>query len=77
MFCHRPIIVVGLMLPQQTLLVISGIGAARASYLGAFPDGVIRSHEFILSDQAPAVLAVVTHTCAIFLATLRLVWSEA
>ena len=73
MFCHKPLRMVGLMLPQQALLVVSGIGAAKAVYLGSFPDGVIRSHEFILSDQAPALLAVLTHTCAILLATMRVV----
>jgi hypothetical protein len=76
MFCRRPTIMVGLMLPQQTLLIISALGAGRAVWSSSFADGVIRSQAFILSDQAPALLAAFVHTFAIFLCVLRLVDGE-
>ena len=50
------------MLPQQSLLIISAIGAAHAIYLGQFADGVVRSRFFIAADQVPAILAAVGHT---------------
>ncbi len=77
MFCKSPRVVVGLMLPQQSLLIISAVGAARAILLGHFPDGTMRSHEFILNDQAPALLAAATHTLAIFLCAIRVARREA
>lgn len=50
------------MLPQQTFLIISAIGAIHAMMLGHFADGVMRSRWFIISDQSPAVLAAAGHT---------------
>jgi len=50
------------MLPQQSLLIISAVGAAHAIYLGQFADGVVRSRFFIAADQLPAILAAIGHT---------------
>ena len=50
------------MLPQQSLLIISAVGAAHAIYLGQFADGVVRSRFFIAADQVPAILAAIGHT---------------
>lgn len=64
-----------LMLPQQTLLVMSSIMATQAMWMGHFADGVARSHFFIIADQSPAVIAMAIHTYAVVLAARReLVW---
>lgn len=44
------------LLPQFTLLGCSAYGAIRAMVLGTFADGVIRSHTFLMADQAPSVI---------------------
>ena len=52
-------------LPQQSLLVYSAIGAIQAIVASQFADGVIRPRAFIAADQFPAVALCVFHTCAI------------
>jgi hypothetical protein len=54
-----------LLIPQQLILMLSAGGAVKATILGAYADGVIRSHGFILADQAPAILAAVCQTLSI------------
>lgn len=59
----RPASVVGLLslLPQQTLLVFSGIGAVVAISSGHFADGVPRGAAFLVMDQGVYVLLAVLH----------------
>jgi hypothetical protein len=59
-----------LMLPQQFFLIVSAAGALRAVIEGHFADGVVRSREFLLSDQIPAVLMALGHTLAIIMRVL-------
>lgn len=54
-----------LMLPQQLLLVSTGISILRAVAMGSYADGVQRASLFILADQWPALVMVVFHTIAI------------
>lgn len=53
-----------LMLPQQFLLFISAGAATKAMILGSFADGTVRSHWFLIADQAPAVLIATLHFVA-------------
>ena len=53
-----------LMMPQQCLLFISAFAALHAVVDAQFADGVIRSREFILADQAPAIIGATAHTLA-------------
>ena len=53
------------LLPQQMLLVISAVGAAKAMWLSQFADGVIRPREFLIADQIPVILTAIFHTLAI------------
>lgn len=69
--CRGRLVGVSLMLPQQFLLVISAVGAAHAMEVAHFADGVERSRAFIISDQAPAVLASIGHTIAVLRYALR------
>lgn len=53
------------LLPQSAVLWLGAYGAWKAMTLGMFADGVIRSHEFLITDQAPAVIAAIFHTAAV------------
>lgn len=54
-----------LILPQQFLVTVSAIGAVGAMLSGHFADGIIRPNEFIIADQAPAVLLAAMHAAAL------------
>jgi len=54
-----------LLLPQQTLLIITAIGAVLAAISGHYADGVPRPTLFILADQFPPILIAAAHTVAI------------
>ena len=54
-----------LLIPQQLILLISGIGAIHAMRLSQFADGVVRPWAFIAADQTPYVLVAALHTLAI------------
>lgn len=66
MIIHHRMWSVILMLPQQTLLFVSAVGAVKAIVLGHFADGVQRSRMFIATDQEPAIILAVLYTIAIF-----------
>jgi len=68
---RKPLAGLLLMLPQQTLLLISAFGAAAAIASSHFADGVVRSRAFIAADQIPAILAAVGHTIAIVRYTIN------
>jgi hypothetical protein len=53
------------LLPQQALLTLSACGAVAAVVAGQYGDGVARPPEFILADQAPAIIAFILHTAVI------------
>lgn len=63
---NRPLLSFILITPQQFIVVISSIGAISAMLSGHFADGIIRPHEFIIADQAPAVLLGIMHAIALF-----------
>lgn len=67
---------IALMLPQQFTLTMSAWGAMSATLAGHFGDGVVRSHTFILADQAPAILAAIGHTLAIIGMGKRAQWNS-
>lgn len=50
---------------QQIILGVSAFGAIRAMWLGHFADGAIRSHQFLVADQIPQVIALVVHSASI------------
>ena len=54
-----------LLLPQQTILVISASGALRAAVQGHYADGVARPGAFILADQLPVVVLMLCHWWAL------------
>jgi hypothetical protein len=54
-------------LPQQMVLWFSFVGVTHAMWLGAFADGVVRSHWFLIVDQVPVVLITLGHTAALLL----------
>ncbi|HUK49762.1 MAG TPA: hypothetical protein VLV18_01905 [Terriglobales bacterium] len=54
-----------LMMPQQSLLVLTAIGGILAAINGHYADGVPRPSMFILADQFPPVLIAAAHTLAI------------
>lgn len=62
---NRPVTSFAFLLPQQFLLTVSAVGALAAMISGHFADGVIRPHEFIIADQAPAVLLAFMHAIAL------------
>lgn len=55
----------GLLLPQQMLLLLTAFSALDAVIGSAYSDGVIRSRAFIGADQLPIVIIVVMHTAAL------------
>jgi hypothetical protein len=54
-----------LMLPQQTLLIVSAIGALVAIASGHYADLEPRPRLFIAADQLPAIVAAFCHSFAI------------
>lgn len=68
LFSHLPWTVV-LMIPQQSLLLISAFGAIGAIVSGQFADGVVRPQAFIAADQAHIILAAICHALAIIAST--------
>lgn len=54
-----------LLLPQQLILLVSAGGSIQAAWLHHYADFTPRSWEFILSDQAPVILAAILYTAAI------------
>ena len=56
-----------LLVPQQTLLIISAWGSLHAILRGSYADGVLRPVEFILADQLPNILIAVLHFAAMVL----------
>lgn len=64
-----------LLLPQQTILFLSAVGAVEAMYLSAYADGVLRPRAFLIADQLPAVLLAVAHTIAIINAGNESKWN--
>lgn len=59
------------LMPQQALLILSGVGSAHAIIAGHYADGVSRSHLFILIDQSPAVLMAAWHSWSVYLHASR------
>jgi hypothetical protein len=55
------------LLPQQFIMLLSAGGSIWAMWLGQFADGIQRSHEFLIADQSPSVIAAILHTFAIIL----------
>lgn len=60
-----------LLVPQQSLLLISAAGAIGAMVLSQFADGVVRPRAFIIADQMHIVLAALGHAFAIVAAGVR------
>jgi hypothetical protein len=56
---------IALLVPQQIMLGFSAAAAIEAMTAGHFADGIRRSQWFIISDQAPAVIALVVHSVTI------------
>lgn len=59
------------LLPQQTLMLISAVGALDAMWLSQFADGVFRSRAFIMADQMYCPLSALGHTVALVVHTTR------
>lgn len=53
------------LLPQTAVLWMAAYGALTAMITGTFADGVVRPVAFLVTDQAPAVLAALFHTLAV------------
>lgn len=64
LFTNLPWVVV-LLIPQQSLLLISAAGAIASVVTAQFADGVIRPRAFIAVDQMHIVLAAIGHAAAI------------
>lgn len=58
-----------LMIPQQSLLLISAFGAITAIVTGQYADGVERARGFIAADQVHIILAATSHAFAIIATT--------
>ncbi len=54
-----------LLMPQQVVLVLSGVGAIESIWLAQFADGVLRPHAFIMADQVYSIYLAIGHTVAI------------
>lgn len=54
-----------MLIPQQTILLMSAGAGIRAAVLGHYADGVARSWTFILSDQLPMILIAALYTVAV------------
>lgn len=55
-----------MLLPQQTMLLLSGMAAILAVGAGHYADGIVRSRSFILADQFPTILLGPLYTFSIF-----------
>lgn len=51
--------------PQQLVLFLSAVSALQASYLGMYPDGVVRLTSFIYADQCISVYLMGAHLAAL------------
>jgi hypothetical protein len=60
-----------LLMPQQTLLLISAMGCIEAMLQGHFADGVERAREFIIGDQLNSVLLFAAHSAAVIMTGLE------
>ncbi len=58
-----------LLMPQQSLLLISAFGGLAAIVGSQYADGVIRPQEFIAADQIGTILAALGHAGAIIVST--------
>ncbi len=58
-----------LLMPQQSILLISAFGAMGAICGAQYADGVLRPQAFIAADQVGAVLAALAHAGAIIAST--------
>jgi len=65
-----------MLVPQQLALGISASGAVVAIGRGAYPDGTHRGSLFLLSDQIPAVLALLIHSATIIYLALLMTKTE-
>jgi hypothetical protein len=54
-----------MLLPQQSILLMSAGAGIRAAALGRYADGVARPWEFILSDQLPVILLALLYTAVV------------
>jgi hypothetical protein len=63
-----------MLLPQQTLLMISACGAILAIYFSRYADGVVRPRPFIAADQIHVILAALGHTTAVVAYVLHPWW---
>ena len=62
------------LIPQQVLMLVAAAGALGRILVGAYADGVLRSNQFLLVDQAPNVIAAVLQTwllCSVLLMHIR------
>lgn len=59
---------VALMLPQQVVLLITGVGEAIVIWQGVYPDGYVPAGGsiFLLVDQSPPLLLAIGHTAVVF-----------
>lgn len=55
---------IGVLIPQQAVLLISGFGSLTSVLNSAYADGVVRPSDFIASDQMLTILVAVIHTFA-------------
>ena len=68
-----PTVRVVLIMPQHVALWVSVAGVVYAMWLGAFADGTVRDHWFLIVDQMPVVLIAIGHHVALlFVATERM-----
>lgn len=54
-----------MLLPQQTILLLSAFSVVSAIGAGHFGDGVPRPWEFILLDQLPILITAIMYTIAV------------
>lgn len=52
--------------PQQALLTIAALGAARAIWTGVYADGTVRPQIYVFQDQAPLIWFTVGHGLAVW-----------
>ncbi len=58
-----------LLMPQQSLLLISAFGAFAAIVGSQYADGIMRPREFIAADQIGVILGALGHAGAIIVST--------
>lgn len=54
-----------LLIPQQLLVLMSGVVAIQLSIQGHYADGVIRPSMFIFNDQLPFILLTIFYTASL------------